>query len=121
MKNSLIIALLCLFFLSCKKDIPEPDVVRFKVYSTKIKYANNNEPDVLFWYVWKANKGGYFYITSTSTVENFSPYNFSYCKELPSDIKNKSPFKNIVVWINQLNGDLYFDIMGKNSGSNTAE
>lgn len=113
MKNFIIIALLCLLFTACKKDIPEPDVIRMDVYSTKIKHTNYNEPDILYWFIRKANKGGYFYIATTRDVKNFSDYKFNYAIEIPDDLKGKSKINEVVVWINQLNGDMLFDITGK--------
>ncbi|GGI24555.1 hypothetical protein [Pedobacter mendelii] len=113
MKNFIIISVLCLFFVACAKEIPEPDVVKLQVYSTKIKYANHNEPDILYWYLREANKGGYFYITSTTDIKNFSDYTFTYAAKMPEDLLGKSAIKDIVVFINQLNGDMFFDITGK--------
>ncbi|WP_316829928.1 hypothetical protein [Pedobacter aquatilis] len=113
MKSTVIIILLCSFCCACKKNIPEPDVIKMDVYATKINHTNHNEPDILYWYVRVANKGGYFYINSTRDISNFKDYKFSYSKDIPKDLLSKSPVKQIVVWINQLNGDLLFDITGK--------
>lgn len=121
MKNYISIAFLCLFILACKKDIPEPDVIKLDVYATSIKYTNHNEPDVLYWYLRAATKGGYFYMTSTRDIKDFTPYKFSYSIELPDDLKGKSSIKTIVVWINQLNGDMFTDITGKNQTTNVEE
>jgi|GEM_PF-1427657 len=113
MKNSILISILCLFFVACKKEIPEPDVIKMDVYATKIKHTNQNEPDILYWYVKNANKGGFFYIANTRDIKNFTGYKFNYSREIPKDLIGKAPVKQIVVWINQLNGDLFFDITGK--------
>ncbi|MCZ4222467.1 hypothetical protein [Pedobacter rhodius] len=117
MRKYIIIILLCAFFTACKKDVPLPDVVRMDIYSSHIKHTNYNEPDTLFWYVWEANKGGYFYIATTSDVKNFSDYSFTYSKDLPKDIRGKLRIKEIVVWINQLNGDILSDITNKSASS----
>ncbi|RZL30629.1 MAG: hypothetical protein EOO96_17750 [Pedobacter sp.] len=121
MKNNIYIAFFCLFFLACKKDIPAPDVIKLEVYSTKIKYTNHNEPDILYWYLRSATKGGYFYITSTRDIKDFTPYKFTYSTQLPNDLRNKPVIKTIVVWINQLNGDMFSDITGKNPTDNIQE
>ena len=115
------VILFCLFLLSCKKEVPEPDVVKMDIYASHIKHTNYNEPNVLYWYVRKANKGGYFYISTTKDVKDFSDYNFNHSENLPNDIQGKSPVKEVVVWINQLNGDLLFDITGKTDYPNTEE
>lgn len=107
------VILFCLSLISCKKEIPLPDVIKMDVYNSIIKHANHNEPNVLNWYVRKASKGGYFYTFTTKDVKDFSDYSFYYSENLPKDIKGKLPVKEIVVWINQLNGDLLFDIIGK--------
>ncbi|RYD79198.1 MAG: hypothetical protein EOP55_05355 [Sphingobacteriales bacterium] len=120
MKNFLLIIIASLFFFSCKKEIPEPDVVKLQVYATKIKYTNYNEPHILYWYLRKANQGGYFFYTSTRDVTNFSDCTFSYSKDLPKDLTGKSAVKDIVVWINQLNGDIYLDITGRAPAMNAA-
>lgn len=112
--------MLCLFLTACKKEIPEPDVIRLQVYNTKIKYTNHSEPDILNWYIRPANKGGYFYLATTSNLNDFTGLKFSYCPDLPDDLKGKAVVKDIVVWINQLNGDMFFDIMGRNA-TTTAE
>jgi len=98
-------------FQGCKKDIPEPDVIKLQVYQTKIKYANSNEPAILNWYVRSADKGGYFYCSTINNVTDFTGYEFKYSLQLPSDLKGKSIIKDIVVEINQLNGEMYYDIM----------
>lgn len=117
MRKLLIMILSCSFFIACKKDVPLPDVIRMDIYSSHIKHTNYNEPDTLYWYVWEANKGGYFYIATTRDVNDFSDYNFSYSKELPQDIRGKSRIKEIVAWINQLNGDMLSDITSKSASS----
>lgn len=121
MKNAIIISTLCLFLFACKKDIPDPDVIKLQVYSTNIKHTNYNEPNVLYWYIRQATKGGYFYMTSTRDIKDFKPYKFTYSTQLPDDLRDKSPIKDIVVWINQLSGDMFFDITGKNSPTNLEE
>lgn len=115
------VILFCLFLFSCKKEVPAPDVIKMDIYTSHIKHTNYNEPDVLYWYVKQANKGGYFYIFTTKDVKDFSDYKFSYSENLPKDIQGKSPIREIVVWINQLNGDLLFDITGKTTPANTEE
>ena len=100
---------------SCKKDIPKPDVIKLQVFSTVIKLHNHNEPKTLYWYVRAANKGGYFYMANSADVKDFSDYTFTYVTQLPPDIANQSAIKQIVVWINQLNGDMFYDIMGENA------
>ncbi|RNL53396.1 hypothetical protein [Pedobacter jejuensis] len=117
MKNYFLIAILCVFCIACKKDIPEPDVVRLQVYSTKIKHTNYNEPDILFWYMRGASKGGYYYMTSTREISDFSDYTFTYSANVPSDLSGKTAIRDIVVQINQLNGEMYYDITGKSSSS----
>ncbi|KQS35745.1 hypothetical protein [Pedobacter sp. Leaf194] len=113
MRNCIAIITLFLCITSCKKEIPEPDVVKMDVYSTKIKHTNYNEPDMLNWYIKAATKGGYFYMSTTKDVTNFRDYDFSYSTQLPKELTGKTPYKGVVVWINQLNGDLLFDITGK--------
>jgi len=115
------VILFCLFLFSCKKEVPAPDVIKMDIYTSHIKHTNYNEPNVLYWYVKKANKGGYFYIFTTKNVEDFRGYKFNYSENLPNDIQGKSPVRAIVVWINQLNGDLFYDITGKTAPPNTEE
>jgi len=115
------VIIFCLFLFSCKKEVPAPDVVKMEIYTSHIKHTNYNEPNVLYWYVRKANKGGYFYIYTTKDVKDFSDYNFNHSENLPNDIQGNSPVGEVVVWINQLNGDLLFDITGKTDYPNTEE
>lgn len=100
-----------ILFQGCKKDIPEPDVVKIQVYNTTIKYTNYNEPNVLNWYVRSAEKGGYFFCYTTTNVTDFTDYIFQYSLTFPSALDGKRVVRDIVVKINQLNGDMYFDIM----------
>ncbi|MFC4211031.1 hypothetical protein ACFOWA_07560 [Pedobacter lithocola] len=118
MKNFLI-TILCIFCIACKKDIPDPDVVRLQVYSTKIKHTNYNEPDTLYWYMRSASRGGYYYMTSTRDISNFSEYDFTYTLNMPNDLNGKTPIKDIVVFINQLNGEMFTDITGRSSSSSS--
>jgi len=101
----------------CKKDIPEPDVVKMQVYTTMIKYTNYNEPNILNWYVRSADIGGYFYLCTTTDVTDFTDYIFQYSLTLPEDLKGKTISRDIVVKIDQLNGDMYFDIMKRKKTS----
>lgn len=114
MKNIIKYFLIFILFQGCKKDIPEPDVVKIQVYNTKIKYANYNEPNILNWYVRSADKGGYFFCYSTSNVTDFTDYKFQYSLSFPTALKDKSVISEVIVKINQLNGDMYLDIMKRN-------
>jgi len=100
-----------ILLVGCKKDIPEPDVIKLQVYQTKIKYANYNEPAILNWYVRSAEKGGYFFCYTTSDITDFTDYIFQYSLTFPAALNGKGVVRDIVVKINQLNGDMYFDIM----------
>ncbi|WP_316739441.1 hypothetical protein [Pedobacter aquatilis] len=113
MKAIVICFFMLILFQACKKEIPEPDVIKIQLYHTTIKYTNEGEPDILCWYVRSANKGGYFYVNTTRNITDFSDYKFKYSLSLPNDLTNKSPVRDLIVRINQLNGDMYFDIMGR--------
>ncbi|WP_231490947.1 hypothetical protein [Pedobacter sp. Leaf170] len=113
MKSLSYFCFVIVLFQGCKKDIPEPDVIKLQLYQTEIKFTNIGEPNILNWYVKVANKGGYYYLYNTKNITDFSDYSFEYSQGLPKDLVNKSPVRDIVVRINQLNGDMYFDIMGR--------
>lgn len=115
MKNFCLLLILSFTLFSCKKEIPKPDVVRLLVYSTPIDKHNHNEPNTLYWYVKAAKKGGYFYMATSNDVKDFSEYTFTYALQLPPDISEKSAIKQVVVWVNQLNGEMFFDITGENA------
>lgn len=110
MRNFILFIILIITLSSCKKSIPAPDVLKLKVYSTKIKHTNHNEPEILYWYLRTGKSGKTYYLTSTQRLLDFSEYTFQHTMGLPSDLKNANEIGEIVVYIRYLNGEIASDI-----------
>ncbi|MFC4210868.1 hypothetical protein ACFOWA_06735 [Pedobacter lithocola] len=109
MKNFIVLFALAITLVACKKSIPEPDVIRLKVYITEIEHTNENEPSFLYWYVRKAKSGGLYYLSLTKNTVDFTDYNFNHSPNLPADLENAFQLDDIVVPIKNLSGKIKTD------------
>ncbi|RYD77270.1 MAG: hypothetical protein EOP55_09665 [Sphingobacteriales bacterium] len=109
MRRFIIFLVLSIALIACKKNIPEPDVIKFKVFATQISQVNNNEPEILFWYVREAKSGGLYYVTSTKRLVDFSDYSFNHIMEIPPDLKDAAQLQDILVFIKHLRGNITTD------------
>ncbi|RZL31090.1 MAG: hypothetical protein EOP00_35520 [Pedobacter sp.] len=109
MRKIIILLTLSIAFISCKKEIPEPDVIKFKVFATQISHINKDEPGILFWYVREAKSGGMYYVTSTKRLTDFSEHTFNHCLESPPDLRRAVQLQDIVVFIRNLRGNITTD------------
>lgn len=110
MRNFILLIILTATLSSCKKSIPAPDVLKLKVYSTKIEKTNHNEPEILYWYLRIGKSGKTYYVTSTQRLLDFSEYTFQNTMGLPTDLENANKLEDIVVYIRCLNGEIATDI-----------
>jgi len=110
MRKFVALIVLIISLSSCKKDVPEPDAIKFQVYATKIKHANHNEPRILYWYLREGKSGTYYYFTSTKIISDFSEYSFQKSMKTPQDLDNAVRMDDIAVYIHHLTGTVATDI-----------
>lgn len=110
MRNFILVVTLVIALTSCKKDVPKSDVIKLKVYSTLIYNTNNNEPEVMYWYLRTGKSGTIYYYHSTQRIVDFSEYTFQSTQEMPEGLIDANELPDIVVLISNLNGEIGKDI-----------
>ncbi|WP_231459762.1 hypothetical protein [Pedobacter sp. Leaf132] len=109
MKQSILALLLLITFTACKKSIPQPDVIKLNVFTTTTLNATTNQPEILYWYVRFVDSGGLYFTTSTQRLADFKGIKFTFSAETPSGLKTANRLEDIVVFINNLEGDIIKD------------
>jgi len=102
-KKLILAALFGLLFISCKKEIKTPPPIDARVYISRIKNVNVNEPDTMFYYLVEQKYDQVYYTHNSREITDFSNYVFKPSKGIPADLyfQGGKYFKTIQIPFNQ--------------------
>lgn len=76
--------LIMLLFASACKKLNQEEYVTAQTYVTNIKYANYNEPDKLYWYIYQESERLFYYTTTTDLKRDLSTLEWYKVSAFPS-------------------------------------
>lgn len=102
-KKIILAALFGLLFSACSKNQVAPDPIDARVYISRIKHANHNEPDTMFYYLVEQKYDQVYYTHNSKEITDFSGYLFKPSKGIPAALylQGGKYFKTIQIPFNQ--------------------